>query len=212
MNTSLPLNPMRTVDPQPFDKHSTMSIVNTPVLRVLYNLANQSGAQENETITFWKYLFNKIYFPEENWVVAQQMPPSSHSSDRRSRIDINIYVISDMASGLDIIAVFEGKPASGAQPAQVEEVESQALQACQARCRQGQAIWAITAVGTKGRVFKYTQSRFTPTTDPIDDEKPGIANYIDAGDPVRAPILDAAIRNIRTQMISVATVTSPAFT
>jgi hypothetical protein len=116
-----------------------MSLINRTTLRVLYNLAIAPNDQEHEAITFWEQLFNKVYFPEEHFVVAQQKPPSTSSEDRRRRFDINICVVSSETSQLDIIAVVEGKK-HGSQPAQIGEVESQAFEACQSRCKHGHGV------------------------------------------------------------------------
>jgi hypothetical protein len=167
-----------------------MSLITTQTLRTLYNRAHLPIAHEHHTITFWMHLFSKIYFQEEHWVVAQEPPPTDSDEDQLRRIDINI---STVASNDQILIriVCEGKRAGGS----MFEVESQASQACEARCMTGGSVWAITVIGTTAQAWSYTtrpRRSFLSLTNEA---------YIDADDMVNAPLLHNTLSDIRAQLL-----------
>lgn len=179
-----------------------MSLLTTTTLAILYNAANAQEAQEHEAVTFWDHLWQKVYFPEEQWVIAQQSPPTGHTGDRRRRMDTGIFLVNPVLCRLEMVAAVEGK-GRDAGPKGIEEVEMQAEQACKSRCLDTSGVWAVTFIGTKARVWKYTilplPSWSSVTRDP--DGEPTLENYIDANDVSLAPELDAAFRNMRTTII-----------
>jgi hypothetical protein len=52
-----------------------MCLLMTSTLVLLYNAANAPGAQEQETVDFWRHLLIKSLFPEERFVIVQGTPP-----------------------------------------------------------------------------------------------------------------------------------------
>jgi hypothetical protein len=146
-----------------------MSLVTTPTLRVLYNLANTIGAKEHASTTFWNHWLNKIIFPEEHFVVAPERPPSNDNEDGNRRVDF-IVGFADV-SQLRFIYIFEGKKAKGG----ITAAESQVQEASAACCRRGGSVWSMTAVGTKARIWKYT-------TVPV-SSLGSVTAYIDADSP-----------------------------
>jgi hypothetical protein len=171
-----------------------MSLVTSGFVRRLYNDANAQQAQEHETITFWEYLFNKRYFVGEDWAVASQKPPSSEVEDRRRRIDLSIIHYDGNTDKVKIVAIIEGKRTS-TQPAVVEQVEAQAYEACEARCRSGESVWAITVIGTAARVWRYTTLPAPNWVCVTGGQEPEIRYYIDA-DSAAAAVIDSNIRAI----------------
>jgi hypothetical protein len=111
-----------------------MSLLTTRTLVCLYNEANAPDAQEHESVTFWDHLWQKIYFSEEEWVIAQQVPPTGNATDRRRRMDTGIFLINPAINRLELIAPIEGK-GNSAGPKDIEEVEIQAEDACARRCK-----------------------------------------------------------------------------
>ncbi|KAF2023141.1 hypothetical protein EK21DRAFT_119045 [Setomelanomma holmii] len=165
-----------------------MSLVTTPTLRALYQLANTKGAQEHESVTFWNHVLNKIWFPEEHWVISPEVPPSSHKDDRRRRMDLGVsFFISFSQCNLDRVAVIEVKGIDGSK----DEVEAQAQEASESCCRAGGSVWALTMVGTAACVWQWTT---LPVKQFVDN-----TTYIDADSPW-ASRLSQAVMNMKSEV------------
>jgi hypothetical protein len=167
-----------------------MSLITTPTLRLLYDRARPAAAHEHHTITFWMHLFNKIYFHDEQWVVAQEQPPNDSDEDKLRRIDINVSIAGNN-NQLDVILICEGKRAGGS----MYNVEGQAYQACEARCKNGGSVWAITVIGTTAQTWQYT-TRPTKSFVSLTNKA-----YIDADDAFNAPLLHSHLSKMRMQLI-----------
>ncbi|KAF1980596.1 hypothetical protein K402DRAFT_426099 [Aulographum hederae CBS 113979] len=147
-----------------------MSLLVTPTLTLLYSLANRDGAQEHESVTFWSHYLSKQVFADEHWIVAHEKPPSEAKENRRRRVDFNLCVAKISDNRLDVCAFVEGKGAK-TKPREIEMVEAQVQQACEAGSR-ATTTWAIAFHGTSARVFECNLPEFAYRTDYIDANSP----------------------------------------
>ncbi|QDS78048.1 hypothetical protein FKW77_003239 [Venturia effusa] len=147
-----------------------MSLLVTPTLFALHQLANEKGAQEHHAETFWSHYFSKQIFVSEEWITAHQKPPSDENKHSRRRVDFNICYVNPLTKRLKIVTVVEGKGAHTTER-DLEIVEAQAQEACEASGHG--PVWAVTFQGTKARIFKWTQPRWTAMT----------THYIEASSP-----------------------------
>jgi hypothetical protein len=102
-----------------------MSIINTPRLRRLWSDARTHP--EWATTRLWEYLFNHVFFKQDQYVTSSQRPPNFTSGDLR-RIDMTVETINDTATEVRTLLVIEAKRAS-ATSGDLTTVEEQAFTA-----------------------------------------------------------------------------------
>ncbi|KAF2633026.1 hypothetical protein BU25DRAFT_87748 [Macroventuria anomochaeta] len=154
-----------------------MSLLTTPTLVYLYNNILEPRAHEHHSKTFWTHLIRTKFFPEDDFVIATESPPTPLAEDALRRVDFHISVFNQFQK-LQIIAICEIKKARGS----VDEVESQLQQACEACARfTKDDVWGIAIVGTKAQILQYTaKNRYFPLTQ----------GYIDANSPQAGALSD----------------------
>ncbi|KAI0571338.1 hypothetical protein TUN199_10423 [Pyrenophora tritici-repentis] len=152
-----------------------MTLLTTPTLIQLYNNILQLNAHEHHSKTFWTHLLRTQFFPEEDFVIATESPPTPLPDDSLRRVDFHISIF-NRTQKLQIIAICEIKKATGS----IDEVEAQLQQACQACVTYTKAdVWGIAVVGTKAQILHYTmQNSFYPLTNGYVDANSSEANTL----------------------------------
>ncbi|KAF1357803.1 hypothetical protein EJ07DRAFT_180861 [Lizonia empirigonia] len=138
-----------------------MSLLTTPTLIQLYNNILQPNAHEHHSKTFWTHLLRTQFFPEDDFVIATESPPTPLSQDSLRRVDFHISIFNRLQK-LQIIAICEIKKATGS----IDEVEAQLQQACEACVKYTKEdVWGIAVRGTKAQILCYeVQNRYYPLT------------------------------------------------
>ncbi|KAI1680255.1 hypothetical protein KJE20_10895 [Pyrenophora tritici-repentis] len=163
-----------------------MSLLTTPTLVQLYNNILQPNAHEHHSKTFWTHLLRTKFFPEDDFVIATESPPTPLPQDSLRRVDFHISIFNRLQK-LQIIAICEIKKATGS----IDEVEAQLQQACQACVTYTKEdVWGIAVRGTKAEILQYTaNNRYFSLTD----------GYMDANLP-QANKLHDVLLSIKTKM------------
>ncbi|KAH7111462.1 hypothetical protein B0J13DRAFT_659937 [Dactylonectria estremocensis] len=129
-----------------------MSQINTAQLRKLWDQVQKKP--EWATTKFWEYVFKQNVFGSHHWAIASQQPPTDDESDLR-RVDLVVENIDDRGNSTTLLFM-EAKRANATLD-QIDDVEYQAFTACCAHLYYTgkPAIWAMTCVGSKARLWAY---------------------------------------------------------
>lgn len=132
-----------------------MSIITTPVLHRLWQDAQIHPKWA--TTRLWEYIFNRVIFNDDRWIVSSQQPPTRQPEDTR-RIDIVVERIDNNASVVGTLLFVTAKQPS-ASTTDIQEVEYQALStayAYYAETRMKQ-FWSMTCVGSMARLWIFSE-------------------------------------------------------
>ncbi|KAL1848312.1 hypothetical protein VTK73DRAFT_10162 [Phialemonium thermophilum] len=132
-----------------------MSIVNTRPLRRLWATAQTNP--EWATTRLWEYIFNKMVFPSQNYLVSSQQPPTHNPGDLR-RVDVVVEEVDDRG-GPEFPLIFLEAKRAVTTPGEVGGVEAQAYTAACAYAvarSSREPIWAMTCVGSKARLWAFS--------------------------------------------------------
>jgi hypothetical protein len=130
-----------------------MSIINTPMLKTLWQDAQDYP--EWAATKLWEYVFNRVIFRDEKWVVSSQQPPTRTAGDLR-RVDLVVQKHSSKGD-LQTLLFLEAKHAK-VDASLVQVVEYQAFTAaCAYYVETGrEQIWTMTCVGSAARLWIFS--------------------------------------------------------
>ncbi|KAK0612726.1 hypothetical protein DIS24_g11985 [Lasiodiplodia hormozganensis] len=129
------------------------TLINTEKLRVLYNEA-ESNRHEAYPTRFFNFFLQKIAFPEEEYWISSEQPPTDDPSDRK-RVDLVVNYFSQDYK-VRVLCFTELKRGRSAEKA-IEENEDQAMYAASSYCHALGLpyVYVISAFGAKARFFSY---------------------------------------------------------
>lgn len=127
-----------------------MSIVNTPILKVLWKRANANP--EAKTTAFWEAYINSEFPIKDNYAVASQQPPNDAPGNLR-RVDLTVDKLIN-ESLLHRLFIFEAKKSSASQ-SEIDDLEIQGFEACVQHLRytEREHMYAMTVIGTSARLW-----------------------------------------------------------
>ncbi|KAG5754570.1 hypothetical protein H9Q70_002815 [Fusarium xylarioides] len=130
-----------------------MSIINTPMLKTLWQDAQDYP--EWAATKLWEYVFNRVIFRDDKWVVSSQQPPTRAADDKR-RVDLVVQKQSSKGD-LQTLLFLEAKRAE-VDASVVQIVEYQAFTAaCAYYIETGkEQIWTMTCVGSAARLWIFS--------------------------------------------------------
>ncbi|KAM3503931.1 hypothetical protein MY11210_008540 [Beauveria gryllotalpidicola] len=125
---------------------------NDEMLRVLYD--NAQSLVEHATKEFWLYVFQKLAFPERNYLTSTEQPPVNYGTQRR--VDIVIKMLQN--GRLRVLIWKEDKEARAGQD--IAELETQGFTAGCEHLDRGEpdreAFWVMTGYGTHSKLWAYS--------------------------------------------------------
>ncbi|KAI1416946.1 hypothetical protein F5Y13DRAFT_102680 [Hypoxylon sp. FL1857] len=127
------------------------SMIQNPIVQPL--IAHATTQLEWGTTMFWCYMMTRAIFIDGNWLVAPEMPPTTHPADRR-RVD---EIVSFLTKDRPLHIMFNESKHAKASTRDITEAESQCFTACCAymfSIAQG-GVWGMTRFGTKCRLWLY---------------------------------------------------------
>ncbi|KAJ4328564.1 hypothetical protein N0V84_000923 [Fusarium piperis] len=130
-----------------------MSVINTPRLDRLWQEAQIHA--EWATTRLWEYIFNRIVFNDEEWVVSSQQPATRQEGELR-RVDLVVEKMNNDATNIETILFIEAKR-TNASPVDIDEAEHQAFTAACAYCIDAkvESTWAMTCIGSAARLWMF---------------------------------------------------------
>ncbi|EPE05603.1 hypothetical protein F503_02342 [Ophiostoma piceae UAMH 11346] len=160
-----------------------MSIITTSMLQSLWTDVQQVPL-EWATTRFWEYIFNRIVFHRDPWVVSSQQPPL-HDPGVARRVDLVVERI-DPATGSRGTVLFVEMKRTSATQTELTECELQAYTAgCEYFTGTGMArVWAMTCIGSEARlwIFDVSQGFLVPYF-PTSHGKAVRAEYVEVSGP-----------------------------
>ena len=136
---------------------------------------------EHSAVSFWAYVF-KRYFHEDHFLYDPQKPASEQ--DPLRRVDGKLSYVEKDTNNIMVLFFHEAKKRDSTGTALMEAVEAQAFEACGTYLWGKQAlthVYAVTTIGTRARVWKYTKTGAQSLTD---SRPSGTLNaYIEASHP-----------------------------
>lgn len=154
-----------------------MSLVLDDFLLDLWQEAQDKGDAQWASQSFWQQLLGKYIFAEKRFLVSAEKPPSAEDSEHR----VNL-IIKDLNRPKPSVLLFIESEKGNAALRDIEEFEHQALDACATYLvtSQMESIKAMTAIGTKARLWNYTANDryLTPLIGP--DALSEVSEYIEA--------------------------------
>lgn len=138
------------------------TLITTQQLRVLYNEA-EGTRHEAYSTRFFNFFLQKIAFPEEEYWITPEQPPTDDPSDRK-RVDLVVNYFSQELK-VRVLCFTELKRGKSGEKA-IEENEDQAMYAASSYCDAFELpyVYVISAFGAKARFFSYTRdsAHFAP--------------------------------------------------
>lgn len=131
-----------------------MSLVTSLPLLVYWRAAQLAVDSEWQSRSFWVNLLSRHMFPEAEYHVVQEEPPSSASG--RRRIDILVERVDAKTEDFQILCFVECKRPN-ASASLIKEVEDQAFNACVSYLAEKRLefVYAMTTIGTRARLWVY---------------------------------------------------------